>query len=107
MHGLLRGNINTGVHARAWSGRVTQRSHNSPRSETVLQSANVVMHREHAEDLGNLKKARRVETRHRTRRLTFACSRRPWAGVARDGVGTEEKAGIERLCLSLLMSKNL
>ena len=29
----------------------------------------------------------RVETRQRTRRLTFACSRRPWAGVARDGGG--------------------
>ena len=30
MHGLLRCNINTGVHARGRSGRVTQRCHNSP-----------------------------------------------------------------------------
>ena len=30
MHGLLRCNINAGVHARGRSGRVTQRCHNSP-----------------------------------------------------------------------------
>ena len=29
-HGFLRCNINTGIHARARSGRVTQRCHNSP-----------------------------------------------------------------------------
>ena len=47
MHGLLRCNINTGVH-----GRVIQRCHNSPRWETGLQSAGDVMHRKCAEDLG-------------------------------------------------------
>ena len=48
----------------------------------------------------------RVQTRHRTRRLTFPCSQRPWAGVARDG-GADEKARIERLCLSPYVEKPL
>ena len=69
---------------RAQSGSVTQRCHNSPRWETGLQSVNDVTHRKRTEDFGNFKKIRRVETRHRTRQLTFAWSRRPWAGVARD-----------------------
>ena len=68
------------------SERITQRCHNSPRWETGLQSANDVTHRKRAEDFGNLKKVRGIETRHRTRRLAFAYSRRPWAGVARDVV---------------------
>ena len=40
-----------------------------------------------------------VELRLDTERegLTFACSRRPWAGVARDGRGADEKARIEKL----------
>ena len=42
-----------------------------------------------------------VEDCFRRRRLTFACSRRPWAGVARDERGGDEKARIKRLCLSL------
>ena len=46
----------------------------------------------------------RVETCLGRRRLTFACSRRPWAGVARD---SDEKARTERMCISLLMLKNL
>ena len=60
MHGLLRCNINTGVHARARSERVTQRCHNSPKWETGLQSANDVTHRKRAGDLGNLKKVREL-----------------------------------------------
>ena len=56
---------------------VSLRCHNSPRWKTGLASANDVMHRKHMEDLGNLKKVSWVETRHRTRRLTFACLRRP------------------------------
>ena len=75
----------------ARSGRVTQRCHNSPRWETGLQSAGDVTHRKRAEDFGNLKKIRRVEIRHPKRQLTFACSRRPWAGVARDGSGGQMK----------------
>ena len=39
--------------------------------------------------------------------LAFACSPRPWAGVARNGGGADEKARIERMRISLLMSKNL
>ena len=50
-----------------------------------LQSVGDVMHQKRVEDFGNLKKVSSVETRHRMRRLTFACLRRPWAGVARDG----------------------
>ena len=38
--------------------------------------------------------------------LTFACSRRPWAGVARDA-GADEKARIERVYFSLLVEKPL
>ena len=72
---------------RGQRGRVTQRCRNSPRWETGLASANDVTHRKHAEDFGN-KKVSRVEN------LTFACSRRPWAGVTQDG-GSDEKASIE------------
>ena len=86
MHGLLRCNINTGVHAR--SGRADV----SLRWETELHSANG-----HAPEarggFGEIfkKSVSRVETWHRTRRLTFACSRRPWAGVARDAGGGESR----------------
>ena len=46
-----------------------------------LVSANEVTHQKRAEDFGNLKKVNRVETRHWTRRLVFACSRGPlWGG---------------------------
>ena len=102
MHGFLRSNINAGVHAHARSGRVTQRCHNSPRWETELASANDVTHRKRAKDLGRFfkKSVTRVETCLGRRRLTFACSRRPWAGVARDWGGADEKARIERLCLT-------
>ena len=57
----------------------------------------------HAPDFGILKKAvNRVESCLGRRQLTFACSRRPWTGVARDlGVGSYEKARIERMYLSL------
>ena len=61
VHWLLRCNINAGVHARADRADVSLRDHNSPRWKTGLASANDVTHRKHAEDLGNLKKASRVE----------------------------------------------
>ena len=77
MHGLLRCNIKTGVHAHVQSGRVTQRCHNSPEGKRGLVSVNDVTHRKRAEDFGRFWKSQWVETRHRTRRLTFACSRRP------------------------------
>ena len=83
MHGLLRCNINTGVHARAQSGRVTQRCHNSPDGKRKLESAKDVTHRKCAEDF---------ETCLGRRRLAFACSRGPWNGVARDRVGGRWKS---------------
>ena len=63
MHGLLRCNINAGVHAYTCVRNkcVTQRCHSSPRWETGLVSANDIMHRKRAEDFGNLKKVSRVE----------------------------------------------
>ena len=63
--------------ARGWSGRVTQRCHNSPRWETGLASANDVTHRKRAEDLGNLKKVSGVQTCLGRRRLAFACLPKP------------------------------
>ena len=60
MHGLLRCNINTGVHARAQSGRVTQRCHNSPVGKRRLASANYVTHRKRAEDFGRFWKSQSV-----------------------------------------------
>ena len=89
--------------ARGRRGRVTQRCHNSPRWETGLASANDVTHRKRAKDLGNSKKVSRVETRYRTRRVDFrllAC-----LGRCRTRWGPDEKARIERFCVSLLMSK--
>ena len=41
--------------------------------------------------LGIWRKLGELRTRHRTRRLTFACSRRPWASVAQDGGGAQMK----------------
>ena len=84
MHGLLRCKINTGVHARARNGRVTQRCHNSPDGKRGLQSVGDVAP-EARRIFGILKKVSGVESCLGRRRLTFACSRRPWAGVARDG----------------------
>ena len=50
-------------------------------------SANDVTHRKRTEDFENLKikSVSWVETCLGRRRLTFVCSQRPWAGVARDG----------------------
>ena len=75
MHGLLRCNINAGVHAHTRSRRVTQRCHNSP--ETGLESANDVTYRKRAEDFGNFeKKSVELRTRHLTRRVDFRDSQR-------------------------------
>ena len=104
MHGLLRRNINKGVYARARSGRVTQRCHNSPRSETGIASANDVTRRKRSEDLGNLKL---VDLRLDTGRERLLSLARGGLGQVSHEMGADEKARIERLCLSLLMSKNL
>ena len=59
-------------------------------------------------DFGNLKKVSRVETRHRTRRVDFRLLTEALGRCrTRCGGGADEKARIERLCLSVLMSKNL
>ncbi len=55
--GLLRCNINTGVLARARSGRVTQRCHNSPDGKRGLQSAGDVSLQKRAENLGDLEES--------------------------------------------------
>ena len=109
MHGLLKCNINTGVHARAQSGRVTQRCYNSPRWEWGLQSTGDVTHRKRAEDLGNLKKVSRVETRHRKKTVDFRLIAEALGRCRTScfGWGADKKARIEGLCLSLLISKNL
>ena len=63
------------------------------RWETGLASANDVTHRKRAEDFGILKNSVSwVETCLGRRRLNFACAQRPWAGVARDGVGGRWKS---------------
>ena len=61
MHGLLRCNIKTGVHARAQSRRVTQRCHNSPEGKRRLVSVNDVTHQKRAEDFGRFWKSQWVE----------------------------------------------
>ena len=81
MHGLLRCNINVGVHVRVWSRCVTQRCHNrNPRWETGLGSANNVMHQKCVVDLGRFEKVSQLvelRTRHQTRRVDFRGSQRP------------------------------
>ena len=62
--------------------------------------------------LGILKKVSGVETRHRTRRVDFRGSQRPdkfarYGHRRRWGEGADEIARIERMYISLLMSKNL
>ena len=93
MHGLLRCNINTGVHARARSGRVTQRCHNSPDGKRDYR-VRVISRTGSARRIWVIlkKSVRRVESCLGRRRLTFACSRRPWVGAARDGGGGRWKS---------------
>ena len=91
---------------RARSGRVTQRCHDGPRWETGLQSANDVKHRKRTEDSGNLKKVSRVENWTPNETLDFRLLAEA-LGRCRTRWVADEKARIERFCLSLLMSKNL
>ena len=105
MHGLLRCKINIGVYVRARSERVTQRCHNSPRWETGLQSANDLTQRKRAEDFGNLKKVSRVEIRLRTGRVDFRLLTEALSKCRTRWGGADEKARIERLCLSLSLCR--
>ena len=52
---------------------------------------NEVMHLRCAEDFGRFEKVSWVESCLGGRRLTFACSRRPWAGDTRDGRWKSQK----------------
>ena len=61
MHGLLRCNIKTGVHARVQSGRVTQRCHNSSEGKRRLVSANDVTHWKRTVYFGRFWKSQWVE----------------------------------------------
>ena len=88
MHGLLRCNINTGVHAHV------RRVDVSLRDITIARDGNGATRcewRHTLEARGGfgeiLKKSVESRTGHWTRWLTFACSRRPWAGAVRDGGG--------------------
>ena len=87
MHGLLKCNINTGVHARARGADV------SLRDVTIVQMRNGASMCEcrHAPEarrgFGDFEKVSCVDTCLGKRRLSFAGSRRPWAGVTRDGGG--------------------
>ena len=60
-----------------------------------------------AEDFVDFEQISRVETCLGRRRLAFASSQGLVMGAAQDGGGADEKARIERVRLSLLMSKNL
>ena len=103
MHGLLRCNINAGVHGREWNRRVTQRCHDSPdekRGYRVRVTSRT----------GSVQKILKksviwVEFCRGRRRLAFACSPKPgqwpcggchtcWAGEAKG------KVILERLCIS-------
>ena len=75
----------------------------------MTMDVNDVIHRKRARGIwGDLKKSvveLSLEVRRRT--VSFACSRRPCDGCARVVGGADGKARIERMCISLLMSKNL
>ena len=74
---------------------------------------NDVMHRKRARRILGIVKKSELRTRHRTRRVDFRGSQRPdeFARYGRRtrwwGAGADEKNRIERMCISLLVSKNL
>ena len=73
MHGLLRCNINAGVHTLARSGRVTQRCHNSPDEKRGYRVRVTSCTGSARKALGILKKSVSwVESCLGRRRLTFA-----------------------------------
>ena len=57
--------------------------------------------------LGDFEKVSGVESCLGRRRSTFACSRRPWAGVARDGVGRWKSQNRKMVPLSPYVEKPL
>ena len=109
--GLVRCNIKTGVHAHAHqSGRITQRCHNSPRWETGLHSTTDVTHTEARGGFWEiLKKSElrldtgRVEMRPASgKTVGFRLLAETFvAGATCVGGRGDEKARIERMCISL------
>ena len=78
MRGLLRCNINTGVHARARRADVSLRDVTIARDEEQGYRVWMTSRTGSARRiLGIWRKLVELRTGHRTRRLTFACSRRP------------------------------
>ena len=102
MHGLLRCNINAGVHARRRNGRVTQRCHNSPGGKRGYRVRGTSRTGSARRIWGILKKSVSwVGSFLGRRRLTFACSRRPCDRCARVVWWEDEKARIEKMCITL------
>ena len=114
--GLLSSNINTGVHVRARSGRVTQICHNRTDGETGLESAGDVMHRKMRGGFWGFWKSQLswVEFLLGRKTVWLSLARRSQASglcggcrTGRGGGGHMKKARIERMCISPFMSENL
>ena len=105
-HGLVKCNINTGVHACARRADLSLREVTIARDgKRRLASANDITHQKHAEDFGRFWKSKSWDL-PREKMVGFHLLAGTFvAGATRVGGGADEKTRIERLCLSLLMSK--
>ena len=108
MHGLLRCNINAGVHTCVHGADM------SLRDVTIAQMGNGARECKwcHAlEARGGFwefwRKSVELRTRPWTGRVDFHLLAEALGGCAWDGGGADGKARIERMCISLLISKNL
>ena len=103
MHGLLRCNINAGVHTRARSGRVTQRCHNSPDGKWGKRVWVTSRTGSARRIWGILKKSVSwVLPREKTVGFSLLAEARPVALWRVPHVlGSDGKVIIERLCISL------
>ena len=103
--GKLGPNMSAGVHACAERTCHSEMSQQKPQIEIGTREANDVMPGS-AEDFGDLRKVSELSFSIRRRWLTFgACQ-----GLEADatcGGEADGKVSIERLCITLLMSKNL
>ena len=100
MHGLLWCNINTGVHARTRGADVSLRDVTIAQIGTGARKCE----RRHAPEarggFGDFEKVSWVESFLGRRLLTFACSLKPWAGVARDEGGRWKSQNRKNVYLS-------
>ena len=69
------------------SERVSKRCHNGSEGKRGYRVRETSRTGSARRILGDFEKVSGVVTCLERRRLTFGCSRRPWAGVARDGGG--------------------